>query len=78
MFMFSDKQYELVKWIVQIVLPALITLIATIGKAVGWDGTGLTVIIIGAITTFLGSILKVSNANHQATHITVKRNTIEE
>ena len=78
MLKMSDETYEFLKKIVQIIFPAFITLVATVGQALGWGGTDLAVIILGAVTTFLGSILKVSNANHQATHITVKRNTMEE
>lgn len=77
MLKMSDETYEFLKKIVQIVLPAFITLVATVGQAFGWDGTDLAVIILGAVTTFLGSCLKVSNDKHQETHITLPKANLE-
>lgn len=60
----SDKAYDVLKWVVWFVLPALITLIGTIGVAVGWAHTDICVTILGAITAFLGSITGISNRNY--------------
>ena len=46
-----------------IVLPALSALVATLGKAYGWNGTDMTVLTINAVATFLGVITGVSAYN---------------
>lgn len=58
-----DKYYQIIKWTVLIVLPALSALVATLGKAYGWDETDMTVLTINAIATFLGVITGVSAYN---------------
>ena len=46
-----------------IVLPALSALVATLGKAYGWNETDMTVLTINAVATFLGVITGVSAYN---------------
>ncbi|EMF0042524.1 phage holin [Enterococcus hirae] len=58
-----DKYYQIIKWTVLIVLPALSALVATLGKAYGWNDTDMTVLTINAIATFLGVITGVSAYN---------------
>ena len=58
-----DKYYQNIKWTVLIVLPALSALVATLGKAYGWNETDMTVLTINAIATFLGVITGVSAYN---------------
>lgn len=58
----SKKIYSILKWIALVVLPALATLIVVIGNAVGWGWAETVAIIIGAIATFLGTILGVSSS----------------
>nr|DAI24393.1 MAG TPA: holin [Caudoviricetes sp.] len=58
-----DKYYQIIKWTVLIVLPALSVLVATLGKAYGWNETDMTVLTINAIATFLGVITGVSAYN---------------
>ncbi|MGK4136531.1 phage holin [Enterococcus hirae] len=53
----------MIKWTVLIVLPALSVLVATLGKAYGWNDTDMTVLTINAIATFLGVITGVSAYN---------------
>ena len=60
----NSQTYDLLKWIVQIVMPALIVAIGTIGVAVAWEHTELTLTILGAITTFLGASLGLSSAKY--------------
>lgn len=60
----SDKTYNIVKWFVSIFLPALATLIGTIGKAINWQQTDLTLTILGAVTVFLGAIMLHSTAQY--------------
>ena len=61
---FNSQTYDIIKWIVQGVLPALITAIGTIGMAVGWEHTELTMTVLGAITAFLATSLGISSANY--------------
>lgn len=60
----SDKTYNYVKWFVSIFLPAAATLIGTIGKAVNWPHTDLTLTILGAVTVFLGATMLHSTAQY--------------
>lgn len=61
----SNQNYDALKWIVQIVLPALLTLVGTIGTSVNWEYTEIILVIMGAVTTFLGTVLGVSNHNYK-------------
>lgn len=54
----TNKQYDTCKLIVQIVLPAVITLIGAVGQSVAWPYTELTMTILGAFTACAGTILK--------------------
>lgn len=60
----DSKTYDIIKWIVQAVLPALITAIGTIGIAVSWEHTELTMTVLAAITGFLATSLGISSANY--------------
>lgn len=54
-----DKVYDVLKWIVVILLPATNTLIFSIGSLLGHD-TGLICGILSAVTVFLGALIGVS------------------
>lgn len=58
----NDKAYNVIKWIVLTVLPALSVLVGVLGKAYGWNGTDLTVITINAVAVFLGAATHISSA----------------
>lgn len=60
----NSQTYDIIKWVVQVVMPALIVAIGTIGGTVGWEHTEMTMTILGAITTFLGASLGLSSANY--------------
>ena len=60
----SDKTYDNMKWVVWAVLPALATLIGSLGVTLGWANTDIYVTIITAITAFLGTVTGVSNRNY--------------
>ena len=60
----NSQTYDIIKWIVQVVMPALIVAIGTIGSSVAWEHTELTMTILGAITTFLGASLGLSSAKY--------------
>lgn len=57
----NNKTYDILKWCNAILIPALITLIATIGKSLAWEDVVVVVAICNAVNTFLGSILGVGN-----------------
>lgn len=57
----QNKTFEILKWVALIVIPALATFVGVVGKAINWEHTDITVIIITAIGTFLGTVLGVSN-----------------
>ena len=60
----NSQTYDIIKWIVQVVMPALIVAIGTIGGATAWEHTELTMTVLGAVTTFLGASLGLSSAKH--------------
>lgn len=62
---FNNKTYDIMKWIVQTFLPALIALVGGIGAATNFEHTEITMTILAAVTTFLGALLGVSNHNYK-------------
>lgn len=61
----NNRTYDILKWCNAILLPALITLTATIGKTLEWQDVLIVVAIANAVNTFLGSILGVSNYQYK-------------
>lgn len=62
----SDKAYDIMKWVATVVLPALATLVLTVGQI--WDWTVWTVPIgatIAALATFLGAILGIGSIKYK-------------
>ena len=60
----DNKTYNYLKWIVVVLLPALATLIGTVGTAFNWEYTQVTLVIITAVTTFLGALIGVSTIGY--------------
>ncbi|GFH42751.1 hypothetical protein Hs30E_13020 [Lactococcus hodotermopsidis] len=60
----TNKTYDVLKWIVITVLPALAAIVGTIGTATNWAHTGIAVIIITALDTFVGTLIGVSGINY--------------
>lgn len=59
---FNEKTYNVLKYIALIVIPALSTLVVSIGTAIGKpDQAQVISVIITAIGTFLGSVVVVSS-----------------
>ncbi len=54
----SNKTYDILKFIAQIILPALITAYGTIAEAFEIPYTAQILIVAGAVDAFLGAILK--------------------
>ena len=63
--MLSNKTYDILKWIAQILLPALGTLYFGISSIWGLDNAGEVVGTITVIDTFLGCILGISSAKYE-------------
>lgn len=63
-FTFDNKTYDLLKWIAQIVLPALGTLYFTLASIWGFPYGEQIVGTITAIDAFLGALLKISTNNY--------------
>jgi hypothetical protein len=63
---FSNKVYDILKWIAQILLPALITLFGTIATALGFEHTDVVITIAVAVDTFLGTLLGISSNAYNA------------
>lgn len=59
----NDKVYKVFKWGLIIFIPALLTLIGTLGQIYEYD-TEKIVLTISAISTFLGVITGISNYNY--------------
>lgn len=59
-----NKTYNVLKWIAIIVLPALSTLVFTIGSIWGWGITEQIIGSIAAVDMFLGAILGISTAQY--------------
>ncbi len=56
--------YDILKWIVITVLPALLTLFGVIGATLQWNFTDTVITIGTAAITFLGTIIGVSSVNY--------------
>lgn len=60
----SNEKYDMLKWVAQILLPALAVLYSSLAKT--WNlpaGTGITETIV-AIDLFLGTLLGLSSTNY--------------
>lgn len=59
-----DKLYEILKWVSCIVLPALTTLYGVIGTTFEIPYTQQVLMIMPAISTFIGSLIGISTAKY--------------
>ena len=60
----SNKVYDVLKWIALVFFPAASVCAISILTALGCPNVETVAIILGAIETFLGSILGVSSVNY--------------
>nr|DAD87622.1 MAG TPA: holin [Siphoviridae sp. ctoMB99] len=67
MLTLKDSVYDILKWVVIIVLPAVATLYAALAAVWGWPYSEQIVTTINAVDTFLGAVLCVSTANYNKT-----------
>lgn len=63
--MLNNETYDVLKYIAITVVPALATLVGTVGVALGYqDVTGIVVTIITAVGTFIGALVGLSSVNY--------------
>lgn len=60
----SNKVYDILKWLVIIVLPAAATLYAALAAVWAWPYPDEVVTTITAVDTFLGAVLCISTAKY--------------
>lgn len=60
----SNKVYDVLKWVVMIVLPAISTLYVALAGIWGWPYADEAAGTISALTTFLGAVLMFSTAQY--------------
>ena len=59
-----DKLYDILKWVVIIVLPAIATLYAALSAVWAWPYSQEIVTTITAVDTFFGAVLCISTATY--------------
>ena len=67
----NNKTYDIIKWVVMIVLPALSALYVGLGGIWGWPDIEQVAGTISCITVFLGALLGISSASY-------KKSTLDE
>ena len=60
----NDKVYDILKWLVIIVMPACATLYAALASVWGWPFAEQVTTTITAVDTFLGAALCISTVNY--------------
>ncbi len=60
----NNKVYDVMKWIVMIVLPALSALYVGLGSIWGWPYIEQVAGSISCVTVFLGALLGISTASY--------------
>lgn len=64
-FEMDSKSYDRLKYVVQIILPAIATFIGVLGLALDFPSTDLIVTITTAVITLLGTMLGISNYQYK-------------
>lgn len=74
---FPDKLYDALKWICLIFFPAVIVLLTTVLPALGVDPATVKLIeiVVGAIATFIGSLIGVSTVAYKAEQVAAEIKT---
>ena len=60
----TNKMYDILKWIVMIVLPALAALLTAVGEIWAIPDMPRIVLTLNAVTAFLGALIGVSSVNY--------------
>ena len=61
---FENRVYDILKWIVMIVLPAIATLYAALAPVWSWPRPEDVVLTLNAVTAFAGALLGISTAQY--------------
>lgn len=63
---FSNKLYDVLKWIVIIAIPALVTFLSVVLTSLKVDAETVNVIvtILSALATFIGALIGISTSNY--------------
>ena len=61
----NDKLYNILKWILLTVIPALNILIATLCALYGWSWGNIVIGTIDAVAAFVGAIIGVGSIKYQ-------------
>lgn len=67
----SNRNYDVLKWVVSIVLPALTLFLSVVFNQFNWQHTETFITIAVAFHTFLGSIFKISDYNYRKEQVDV-------
>ena len=60
----NNKTYDIIKWIVTVVLPALLVFFSVLGNTLNWNFTDVVMTIGTAFIAMLGTILGISSINY--------------
>jgi hypothetical protein len=63
-FVLGNRPYTVIKWLVQIFLPAFSGAYFALGRLWGWENVDLIVGTMAIITTFLGAVLGISSSQY--------------
>ena len=61
---FSNRTYDILKWVALVGTNAFSALIITLGKIWGWDYAGAIAGTISAVGSCIGACLQISSANY--------------
>lgn len=74
----SNKVYDVLKWCVITVIPALITLYGVIGTTCGIPHTNEVITIASAVNACIGTVLGISSVNYHAQKPAVSAEMLDE
>ena len=60
----TNEQYDILKWLIYVVIPAVVVFLGTVMSVLGWQHTETFILIAGAFELLLGTIFKVSDINY--------------
>ena len=60
----TDKQYDILKWLVMVCIPACTTFYVVLDKTFAWGFAEIVTTISAATCTLLGSLLGISSAQY--------------
>lgn len=63
----KNEVYDILKWLVVIVLPALSTFYSTVAPLFGWYDPGVIAQVISAVCVLVGALIGISTAEYNKT-----------